>query len=137
MIREPDFTVTLHWPTGGSVNNLYASAGSKRILIKPAREYKRSIRKTIAAELMLQTGSGRRWEDDVAVLYEVYPPDRRRRDLTNIPKLIEDAMTGVVWEDDSQVADTRVVRRSIEEAGRIVLHLWRYDALPALPSETP
>lgn len=33
-----------------------------------------------------------------------YPPDRRRRDLSNLWKILEDSLTSAgVWEDDSQI----------------------------------
>lgn len=36
---------------------------------------------------------------------EFHQPDNRRRDCGNFTKCIEDALTGVVWKDDSHVRD--------------------------------
>lgn len=37
-------------------------------------------------------------------------PDLRKPDASNYLKLIEDALTGVAWEDDAQVFDARAVK---------------------------
>jgi crossover junction endodeoxyribonuclease RusA len=43
-------------------------------------------------------------DGDVALTLAIYLPDRRRRDMDNIEKAIKDALNGVAYEDDSQVA---------------------------------
>lgn len=51
---------------------------------------------------------------DLVVEIEVFMPDRRRRDLDNLPKAIFDALTHAgVWQDDSQIVDFRVFKNSI------------------------
>ena len=42
------------------------------------------------------------------VQLDCYPPDRRRRDIDNLAKVLFDALTGWVWTDDSQVKELRV-----------------------------
>ena len=37
-------------------------------------------------------------------------PDRRRRDVDNVAKSVLDALNGVAWNDDSQVAELIVAR---------------------------
>lgn len=52
----------------------------------------------------------------------VYPPDRRRRDLDNLPKAALDALTHAgVYEDDCQIDDLRVVRGPVEKGGGLVV----------------
>lgn len=46
---------------------------------------------------------------------------RRRRDLDNQNKLILDALTGIVYEDDSQICDLRLIRGYDKSRPRIEL----------------
>ena len=41
-------------------------------------------------------------------------PDRRRRDVRNLEKLVADAMIGAVYADDSQVKDTRTMEVGVD-----------------------
>lgn len=45
----------------------------------------------------------------LVVKFEVFPPDRRRRDFDNILKTVQDALTKAkLWEDDSLFIDENV-----------------------------
>jgi crossover junction endodeoxyribonuclease RusA len=56
----------------------------------------------------------------VSVEIDVFPPDKRVRDLDNILKPLLDAMTAAgCWHDDSQVANLRVTRRGVVSGGRV------------------
>ena len=46
---------------------------------------------------------------DLRVHIDMYVPDRKRRDLDNI-KGVLDALTGILWEDDSQIVDCRTIK---------------------------
>ena len=51
-----------------------------------------------------------------------YPPDRRRRDVSNLLKVIFDGLQGSVYADDYQIAEFRVRRMAPdrEEPGCVV-----------------
>lgn len=54
----------------------------------------------------------------------VYRPDRRRRDLDGLVKLVLDALEGHVYEDDHQVRDLRVVDGGLDtEDPRLTLQV--------------
>ena len=42
-------------------------------------------------------------QDDFNIEIKYFFPDKRRRDIDNFLKLIFDAATGLIWEDDSQI----------------------------------
>lgn len=39
----------------------------------------------------------------IILIYRV--PDKRRRDLTNLSKCVEDALSGIIYKDDNQIID--------------------------------
>ena len=59
------------------------------------------------------------------MLLEVYPPDRRKRDVSNIPKAVEDAITKaeIIWVDDEQIDDLRIIRREVRKPACVVVHI--------------
>lgn len=52
--------------------------------------------------------------DKVALTVTLHEPDKRRRDVGNYVKLIQDCLTRVAFVDDSQVDELRVVRGHVD-----------------------
>ena len=75
-------------------------------------KYRRALRDASALAAVYCKGGP--LEGDVHLRVDVFPPDRRRRDLLNCAKLICDALTGVAYRDDSQIARTEWVRQSVD-----------------------
>jgi len=58
--------------------------------------------------------------DRLSLVIEVYPPDKRRRDLDNVLKSLIDAIQHAkVFPDDSQIDALRVYRREPVQHGRV------------------
>jgi crossover junction endodeoxyribonuclease RusA len=64
---------------------------------------------------------GKPLEGDIAVDITVYFGTKRKADLDNFNKLSLDALTGIVWQDDSQIADLRLRRGYDKQRPRIEL----------------
>ena len=93
-------------PYPPSLNQAYRSVPSgkyvKVLLSKKGREYKRLSKIKLIGEPML---SG-----NLSLTIRCFPPSNRRYDCDNIPKLLLDSLTGIVWEDDSQIHDLRIIK---------------------------
>jgi Holliday junction resolvase RusA-like endonuclease len=62
--------------------------------------------------------AGRAWRVEIVVS----PPDRRRRDITNLIKIVLDALEGIVYEDDVMVHDCRITLASAStRAGHVAV----------------
>jgi len=91
-------TVRYELPFPPSVNNLFATVGKNRI--RSAR-YKAWAKE---AGQLIQVQGRKRVPGSVALAVDLVKPDRRRRDLSNTIKAIEDLLVEMqVIEDDSLV----------------------------------
>lgn len=91
-------TLSLPWPP--SVNRYWRRVGNKTILSADARAYRGQVL-ACTAEQHAARHAGQR----LAVQIVAYPPDRRARDLDNLPKGILDSL--------------HITRRSPARPGRV------------------
>lgn len=119
-------TIVLPFPP--SVNRLWRSVQGRNILSREGREYRAEALRQLAG----QGGTARlRWPltGRLRVRIEAFPPDRRRRDLSNLIKVPEDLLThGGVWLDDSQIDELTIVRREVAPGGRLVVTVTELEA---------
>lgn len=112
-------TIALPWPP--TVNTYYRTISrgklaGRTLISERGRAYRKVVIDHLVAAACTGVGSAA-----VAVDIEARPPDRRRRDLDNLPKAVLDALThGGVWEDDAQINDLRIWR-SAQRTGEIII----------------
>lgn len=87
-------------PFPPSTNTYYRNVsikGRPRTLIsKKGREYRKVVQALLSGASV--------YAGDLAVVLDLHPPDRRKRDIDNYTKALLDAITHAgVWGDDSQV----------------------------------
>lgn len=95
--------MTIELPVPPTVNHAYATVRGRRVLSKEGRAYKAMV----AGRLMVA-----RWkplDGEVSLSIDWFRA-RRSGDLTNRVKLLEDALKGFAWHDDSQVAEVHLRR---------------------------
>ena len=102
-------------PYPPTVNHYWLASGHRRYIGPAGQRFRKDAYYLIKAAQRAHKPANSLLE--VSVSLEVYPPDRRRRDLDNILKPILDALqhSGVI-EDDSQVAEL-IVRRCERKPG--------------------
>lgn len=104
--------LTLPYPP--SWNHLYGQRGSQKYMRPAGRAYKQAVAE-IVSDAGIQTIEGR-----VAVFVRAFMPDKRRRDIMNIEKILSDSFTNAgVWLDDSQIDDFRIVRGEVLKGGKV------------------
>ena len=103
-------------PTG---NTSTRHAGGRHYTTEAVKRYRMEV-----ATLAMAQGACKTIRGEIAVVAEVYPPDRRRRDLDNTWKTAGDALTKAgVWQDDNQVADLRLVRMEPRPGGMVIVNI--------------
>jgi len=125
--EEPAKEMILELPYPPSMNSIWGistwivngRSHGKIILTKPARLYTKAV-----GQYFLLNPQPKKFSPDqrLSIRIEVYPPDRRRRDLGNIEKLPLDCLQkfGII-PDDEQVDKLELERFQIIKGGAIKL----------------
>ena len=67
----------------------------------------------VVANVMAETPNITPISGDVRVFIDLWPPDKRKRDIDNVIKPLFDALTAArVWNDDSQIVEMTVKKRT-------------------------
>ncbi|MFB9991248.1 RusA family crossover junction endodeoxyribonuclease [Deinococcus oregonensis] len=109
------------------------------LLSREGRAYRRAVRESLNAyrtHAPFKTPPGAR----LTLTLTAHPPDRRTRDLSNIPKALEDALTHAgVWADDSLIDELTVRRAPVLPGGRVVVQITPLTEtlFPANSGSTP
>jgi Holliday junction resolvase RusA-like endonuclease len=88
-------------PYPPSLDTLYPTVNGRRILSKKGKDYKEEIGWIIRKEL-----PGFRIVPKPHKLFcimDLYPKDRRIRDIDNVEKIIYDSLSMIIYEDDVQI----------------------------------
>jgi len=110
--------IELELPYPPSVNHYYRHVGRRTLISREGRRFRDRV-VAILASMGIRPVDG-----PVELRIEVYPPDRRRRDLDNAMKAIWDSLEhGGAYHDDSQV--TKVTAEMLDPApgGRVIVRL--------------
>jgi crossover junction endodeoxyribonuclease RusA len=111
---RPEARVILELPYPPSVNTYWRNLNGRTLISKAGRTYRTN---TLALLHGTPTITGR-----VRVSIIAHPPDKRRRDLDNLPKAALDALTHAsVIEDDSMIDDLRITRAIPTPGGKLTI----------------
>lgn len=111
--------LTLTLPMPPTTNLLYATVNGRRVLSKAGREYKEQAgwQVLIAAK---QAGLRIRPNDRMSLTLLAWFGDNRRRDLSNIIKVLEDSVAEALGFDDTRIDILHVERAGIDHSNPCV-----------------
>ena len=110
--------IELELPYPPSVNHYYRHVGRRTLISREGRRYRER------AGAILASMNVRPLLGPVVVRVEVFPPDRRRRDLDNLQKSLWDALQhGGAYQDDSQITRFTVERFQPTPGGRVIVRI--------------
>lgn len=96
--------IRLELETPVSVNNLYVPVGKGRMVLSQAgRDYK-DVAGWKARQYMMDHGLMTVPADQEVAFFLTWYRQKRKGDLSNLLKCLEDAFSGIVYEDDEQIA---------------------------------
>lgn len=131
LVRHADMEITLSWPP--SVNTYWRTPhkgplAGRTMISEKGRAYREAVIKECAANGATNADI----EGRLSVTLLVFPPDRRRRDIDNIPKAVLDALAHAgVYRDDSQIDELVIRRCSIVQDGGVRVEIRRIDEVGA------
>ena len=115
--------IELELPFPPSVNHYYRRVGARTLISREGRRFREKV-----CALLAVVGGGP-MKGPLRMEIEVYPPDRRRRDIDNVQKALLDALEhGGMYRDDSQITDLRIRRCEVVPKGRTLVRIRRADA---------
>jgi Holliday junction resolvase RusA-like endonuclease len=104
--------ITLPYPP--ATNNLYATVRGRRVKTQRCRDFHADVH-----ALALEAGI-KRMAGELSLSVDIYRP-RRSGDLDNTLKIIQDSLTGLAWDDDSQVVEIHARRFDDKDNPRAVI----------------
>jgi len=108
----------LELPYPPSVNHYYRRVGRRTLISREGRKFRRTVCSLLAAAGITPLAGPLRVE------IEVYPPDRRRRDIDNVQKALLDALQhGGAFHDDGQIVQLKIEKRRSVPGGRTVVRI--------------
>lgn len=121
MAQVDHWEIKIAWPP--SVNHVWRKTPAGRIyLTREARMFRADVMSRVAVARCHGVLPKTALAGNLAVAMELYPPDRRRRDVDNYSKAVLDAMTHArLWRDDSQVKQQTVAVCAPKPGGQVVL----------------
>jgi len=119
----------LELPYPPSVNHIWRRVGSRTVISREGRRYRKDVCAALAA-VRAPAMRGR-----LFVRITACPPDRRRRDLDNTQKSLLDALAHAgVYRDDSQIDRLEVHRGPVTPGGRVLVEISAHDGTASLPA---
>src|SRR5688500_18754302 len=107
--------LTLELPFPPSVNHYYRHIGHCTLISKRGRLYREAVVTQLAA-MKLEPLLGL-----LSLVIELYPPDRRRRDVDNSQKSLLDSLAhGGAYRDDSQIVHLETWKCSPVAGGKAI-----------------
>lgn len=121
-------TITLPWPP--SVNHYWRTWRGRMLISRQGRAYREQVGAILkAAGMTPQAGP-------LAVHVELYPPDRRKRDVDNTFKAIGDSLQhGGAFQDDSQIVWLLLEKAEGVAGGKVIVRIAEKNGKP-LPFPT-
>jgi len=114
--------IELELPYPPSVNRYYRYVGARVLIIRDGRAYRLRVQSLLAERGIRPT------EGPLAVVVDLFPPDRRRRDADNAMKALLDSIEhGGGYHDDSQISHLEVDKREVVSGGSAVVQISPLD----------
>lgn len=104
-----------------STNQLYRVFNNRSILSARGRTNKEAIAWKARAQYR-----GKPLTGPLAIEVTLFWPDKRKHDWDN-NKALFDALNGIVWEDDGQIKDARIMVEFDKENPHVEMRVWPLD----------
>ena len=88
-----------------STNSLYRRHGHTIYMSKEGRDLKQSYQWQVKSQCKQPIS-----KEPLKIAIDLFFPDKKKRDIDNYHKILLDSMSDIVWKDDSQITEMKVVK---------------------------
>lgn len=114
--------LTLPWPPSANRYWRHPDKGrlkGRHLISEEGRRYRSQVVIEVITQRVKSLG-----KQSIRLHIDANPPDRRRRDLDNLLKSVQDALAHAgVLDDDSQIDDLRIVRGEVSAPGQLWIRI--------------
>lgn len=108
--------ISFKLPYPPTINHYYGQHGTRKYIKQAGIYFRTDVKKIVGIMKPL--------ECDIHLRIFVYVPDKRKRDLDNILKATQDALTHAgIWVDDSQITHLEVIKKTMINGGMIIVEI--------------
>ncbi len=112
------YHLKLPWPP--TVNMYWRHSKFGNYISGKGKKYRKEI-----VNLIKQQNLDIKTTSRIKITITANPPDRRKRDLDNLPKAVFDSLTHAnFWDDDEQIDDMRIRRGERVSGGSLDVTIW-------------
>ncbi|GIW56169.1 MAG: hypothetical protein KatS3mg082_2706 [Nitrospiraceae bacterium] len=122
--------LTVELPYPPSINHYWRRVGTRTLISRTGRRFRRQVMAILAGEGVEPLAG------PLAVDIELYPPDRRRRDVDNCLKSVLDALeTAGAYHDDCQVVRLAIAKCHTVPGGKTVVRISEAATMAPLTAD--
>lgn len=116
--------ITLYLPLPPTINHYYGQSGKRKFISEAGKKFRAKVQE-IVAQAGHKTIEGR-----VSLYVAIYPATKRKQDLDNSAKALQDALThSGVWLDDEQIDVLHLIRKEVHKGGYVVAVITELSAV--------
>lgn len=113
--------IILPWPPSG--NRYWRHVNGVTMISKEARIYKTIVQTLIMVSRL------KKLEGRLSMQIFAYPPDKRKRDLDNLIKVLQDSLQkSGLFNDDSQIDKLYIERKEVKKSGCLEIIIEEIEA---------
>ena len=117
--KKRSLQFTLPFPP--SANHIWRRVGTRTLLSRRGREFRQEVC------ALLRSQGVKPLSGPLEMTIDIFPPDRRRRDVDNVQKALLDALAhGGAYHDDSQIDRLTIERQSVVRGGKVHVLIEEY-----------
>lgn len=114
--------IEIEFPFPVSINAYYRRVGQRTLISFRGRAFREKVCSIIA------NSGHEKLEGPLEVHLEIYPPDKRKRDVDNYQKSLLDAMEhGGLYKNDNQIIKLETTKCEPVAGGGVIVRIWEID----------
>lgn len=124
MILKTSFSdgIRFELPYPPSINSFYHPWRGRFVMSSKGKNYKKEVWALVQKYKNIEL-----FYSKICLYIAAYPPDHRIRDLDNILKITLDSLKGILFNDDSNIDDLRILRKEVlSPNGKIIVAICEY-----------